>query len=147
MLLHFMKWIMQVWISLKLAGQANNQFNYLDVYGLLEHPKVVRKTMTTWCETVYNLKKSKQFQKISFTFLKIIFLNGPSRPLFRLSSFQASITIFTTNKCEKYPFSIRCRDLHPPPSEHESPPITTRPGFPPLQILFVQYFISKGLNE
>ena len=29
---------------------------------------------------------------------------------------------------EKCPSSIRCRDSNPQPSEHESPPITTRPG-------------------
>ena len=33
--------------------------------------------------------------------------------------------IFTTNMCEKCPSSIQLQDLNPPPSEHESPPITT----------------------
>ena len=33
---------------------------------------------------------------------------------------------------KKCPSSIRCWDSNPRPSEHESPPITTRPGFPPL---------------
>ena len=36
---------------------------------------------------------------------------------------------FTTYKCEKCPSSIQCRDSNPRPSEHESPLITTRPGF------------------
>ena len=46
------------------------------------------------------------------------------RPLFRLfSSFQTNITIFTKNKCEKCPFSIRCWDSNPQPLELESPPI------------------------
>ena len=30
-----------------------------------------------------------------------------------------------------FPFSIRCWDSNPRPVEHESPPITTRPGLPP----------------
>ena len=47
------------------------------------------------------------------------------------SSFQIQITIFTTNKCEKSPSSIQCWNSNPWPSEHESPPVTTRPGLPP----------------
>ena len=41
------------------------------------------------------------------------------------------ITNFTTNICEKCSSSIQCWDSNPRPSEHESPPITTRPGLPP----------------
>ena len=54
---------------------------------------------------------------------------GHPRPLFCLFlSFQTNITIFTTNKCEKWPFStLRCWNSNPRPSYHESPPITTRP--------------------
>ena len=44
-------------------------------------------------------------------------------------SFQTNIiTIFTTNMCEKCPFSMRCWDLNLRPLQHEPPPITTRPG-------------------
>ena len=43
-------------------------------------------------------------------------------------SFQTNIvTIFATNKCEKCPSSIRCRDSNSQPSDYESPPLTTRP--------------------
>ena len=49
---------------------------------------------------------------------------------FLFSSFQANITIFTPNICEKYPFSIRDRNLNPQLSDYESPPITTRPELP-----------------
>ena len=48
-------------------------------------------------------------------------------------SFQTHITIFTTNKCEKCPSSIRCRDSNSRPSDFESLPVTTRPGLPPIQ--------------
>ena len=62
------------------------------------------------------------------------------RPLFNLfSSFQTNITIFTSYICEKCPSSIQCLDSNPQPSEHESPPITTRPGLPSFQL---QLFIS-----
>ena len=57
---------------------------------------------------------------------------GHSRSLFRLFlSFQTFITIFTTKiLCEYCPFSILCWDSNTQPSEHEYPPITTRPGLP-----------------
>ena len=49
--------------------------------------------------------------------------------------FQTNIfKIFTTNKCEKCPSSIGCRDLNSQPSDYKSPPLTTRPGLPPKSI-------------
>ena len=48
------------------------------------------------------------------------------------------ITIFTTNICEKCPSSIGSWDLNPRPLEHESPPVTTRPGLPPFHTLVWQ---------
>ena len=71
-------------------------------------------------------------------------MNQP-RPLFRLfSSFQTNNTIFTTNKCEKCPSSIRRWDSNSQPSDSvspplttESPPLTTRPGVLPYQFEFV----------
>ena len=55
-------------------------------------------------------------------------------PLFRLFlSLQTHITNFTTNTyVKKCPSSIRCWDSNSWPLEHESPPITTRPGLLPL---------------
>ena len=59
------------------------------------------------------------------------FLNGPTPASFCLFSiFSNKQYNFTTNICEKCPCSIRCRDSNPQPSEHESLPITTRPGLP-----------------
>ena len=53
-------------------------------------------------------------------------------------SFQTNITVFTINTREKSPSSIRCKDSNPQSLEHESPPITTRPGLPPKpRYLFV----------
>ena len=64
----------------------------------------------------------------------IIFLNGPSSAsfsfIFVFSNKQYnSLTIM----CEKmlWPSSIRHRDSNQRPLEHESLPITTRPGLPP----------------
>ena len=61
----------------------------------------------------------------------------PSRTLFHFILYtQTNIAIFTTNKCEKCQSSIQCWDLNPRPSQHESPPITTRPGLPPTKCIF-----------
>ena len=49
---------------------------------------------------------------------------------FRL--FKHTPQFFTTNKCENCPSSIWCWDSNSRSLEHESPPITTRPGLPPL---------------
>ena len=38
---------------------------------------------------------------------------------------------FTTNQCEKCPYSIRHRDLNSQSSEYESLPLTNRPELPP----------------
>ena len=69
---------------------------------------------------------------------------GHPCPLFCLfSSFQTNITIFTTINVKKCPSSIRCWDLNPQPSEHESPPITTRQVLPPNRNEpLVRYLIS-----
>ena len=50
-----------------------------------------------------------------------------------LLSFQTNNTIFTTNQCEKMvcSSSMQRQYSNPWPSEHESPPVTTRPGLPP----------------
>ena len=75
-----------------------------------------------------------------FQLIKLIFYNnGPCPTSFRLfSSFQTNIiAIFTTNKCEKFPSSKQCWDSNPQPLEHESPPITTRPGLPQTKIISV----------
>ena len=50
--------------------------------------------------------------------------------------FQTNITILTTNKREK----CSCWDSNLQPSEHGSPPITTRPGLPPPLFVFLIQF-------
>ena len=67
---------------------------------------------------------------------------GSPRPLLKFfSSFQTNInTFFTTKICEKCPSSIWCWDSNLQPSEHESPPITNRPGFHPKFMLFSKHF-------
>ena len=67
---------------------------------------------------------------VSIFFLK----NGPSPASFSFifGLFQTNITIFTTNQCEKCPSSLQCWDSNSRSSGYESPPITTRPGPPPL---------------
>ena len=64
------------------------------------------------------------------------FKNGPSPASisFIFELFQTNNTIFTTIQCEQMscPSSIRCRDSNTRPLDCESPPITTRPGLPPI---------------
>ena len=61
-------------------------------------------------------------------------------------SFQTHITIFTSNKCEKSSSSIWCRDSNSRPLDHESPPITTRPGLPlKSRHLFVAFLSPQVL--
>ena len=85
------------------------------------------------CFIIWYARRSCRPYLGAMFFLKM----GQPRPLFRLfSSFQTNITIFTTNKWEKYPFSIQRWDSNPRPLEYESPPMTTRPGLPPLPNIF-----------
>ena len=70
-----------------------------------------------------------------------VFKNGPTPASFigYFRSFQTKIsTVFTANLCEKCPSNIRCWDLNPWPSEHESPPITTRPRLPTCIVVLFQ---------
>ena len=55
-------------------------------------------------------------------------------------SFQTNIIILQKNKCEKCPSSIQCWDSNPRPLEHESPPITNKPGLPPS---YYFYYAAK----
>ena len=71
--------------------------------------------------------------------------NAPSRPLsslFLFSCFHTNVTILTTNKCEKFPSSIWWWDSNPWPSDHESPPITPRPGLP-VRSIFLHLKMSS----
>ena len=62
---------------------------------------------------------------------------GQPQPLFRLFSVFSNkhYNFLQQIYVKKCPSSLRCRDSNPRPSEHESPPITTRPGLPPSAIL------------
>ena len=74
-------------------------------------------------------------------FREVILKMGQPRPLFCLFlSFQTNNTILTTNKCKKCPSSIQRQDSNSQPSDYKSPPLTTRPGLPPLLKLFLPHF-------
>ena len=65
---------------------------------------------------------------------------GQPRPLFRLFSvfFKQTLLQFLQQiNVKKCPSSLRRRDSNPRPLDREPPPITTRPGLPPLILLFV----------
>ena len=46
----------------------------------------------------------------------------------------ANLQILQQINVKKCLSSIWCRDLNPRPLEHDSPPITTRPGLPPIMV-------------
>ena len=72
-----------------------------------------------------------------------LFLNGPTPAtfLFIFGLFkQTSLQFLQQIYVKKCPSSIQCWDLNPQPSGHESVPITTRPGLPPILPHLVEYF-------
>ena len=72
---------------------------------------------------------------LNFPFVFFIKMGQPW-PLFRLFSvFSNKHYKFLQQICEKCPSSIWCRDSNPRPLARESPPITTRPGLPPIFLL------------
>ena len=64
--------------------------------------------------------------------------NGPSPASFsfHFHLFPTNVTFFTTNECEKMSIQYMGYDSNPRSSEHESPPISTRPGLPPVSVLW-----------
>ena len=76
----------------------------------------------------------KECNDHSLTRTSLQFLNGPTRPLlsFIFDLFkQTSLQFLQQIYQKKCPSTIWCRNLNPQPLEHESPPITARPGLPP----------------
>ena len=59
-------------------------------------------------------------------------------------SFQTNDIKFTTNYSEKFPSSIRCQDSNSQPSEHESPPLTTRPRLPASAWMLFTFAVVKN---
>ena len=87
---------------------------------------------------VFEIKVAGAFKSFKFLHLILNFLNGPSQASFWF------IFVFSNkhyNFYNKYMLKnvhpvYRALDLNPRPSEHESPPTTTRPGLPPVHFLF-----------
>ena len=72
-----------------------------------------------------------------------IFIKKWANPSLFSFIFVFSNTLGTSNRYVKNcPSSILCRDSNSRPLEHESPPITTRPGLPPYD-LFLCFYILK----
>ena len=60
-------------------------------------------------------------------------------PLMDIFVFSNNHDNFYNKYFEKCPASIWCQDLNIQPSEHESTPITTRPGLPLNELQFFLY--------
>ena len=121
----------------------------MNLLGLKLITKCCAYTMLPNAISWYTYRYTKSSSKSFIFFAKSIKWANPSLFYHLFSSFQKLITIFTTNKCEKCPSSIRSRDLNSQLLEHESTPITIRPGLPPkvFQILTTsRWLLSKWLK-
>ena len=81
------------------------------------------------------------------TWVKSNFLKmGQPRPLlsFIFGLFELKLQFKQQICVKKYPSSLRCQDSNPQPSDHESPPITTRPGLPPSSNFLCKRFLKGG---
>ena len=80
-----------------------------------------------------------------------VFLNGPTPATFSFIFVFSNTHYNFYTKCiwKKCPSSKHCRDSNSWPLEHESPPITTRPGHPHSQPIHLIHFIafSRPLPE
>ena len=73
--------------------------------------------------------------------VSMFFLNGPFPASFCLfSSFQTNKQFLQQIYVKKCPSCVQCWDSNPQPSDHESPPITTRPGLPPFCVNILSLF-------
>ena len=137
------------------AGQARCSFSnkkcFSDIDNHHHHHHLGCKIVNEHSTYVSTFQCSKQATELAwenFSFFK----KGPTLASFMVyfRSFQTNIiTEITTNICEKYPSSLQCRDSNPRPSEHESPPITTRPGhlFICLCSAFSNNFTAKNVKN
>ena len=125
--------------------KINNIWSELSLIGTSSH-KHVSPVRTSF--------KSEHGVRVHVFFKKKM---GQPLPIFiYFWSFQTTNTSFTTNQCEKMssPSSIPCQDSNPRPLEHESSPITTRPGLPPerglvwlwLRISDLGYFLLQHVG-
>ena len=102
----------------------------------------------------WNVERLKQSWKISAAAFwpfraRSLFLMDQPWPLFHLFlSFQTHISNYATNAyVKKCPSSIWCQDSNSQPLEHESPPITTRPGLLPRSLQFYSLIMLFVKNE
>ena len=72
---------------------------------------------------------------------------GHARPLFVYFRLFKQALHFLQQICKKCHSSIWCRDSNPRPSEHKSPPITSRPGLPPLCQEILSATKVDGIHE
>ena len=116
-----------------ISGDAKNLFKtstWVDV----------KNCRTLWRFWSANIVENDDIWKRRFG--RIAFFNSPSPILFSFIFGLCKQTNYTIlQKMTKCPYSIQCYDLNPIPPEHESPPITTRPGLPPQGL---QFFNARG---
>ena len=79
----------------------------------------------------------------------MVLKNGPTLGLFFVyfRSFQTNNAIFTTNQCKKCPSTIPRWDSNQHHLEHESSPLTTRPGLPPFFQSMIAMFLWNHMGK
>ena len=94
--------------------------------------------MAAWTTTLHKPGRAKfcstKWRSVWYKSFFIQKWDNPGLFFFYFWSFQTNSTIFTTNQCENMacPSSIRHWDSNQWPLKHESSPITTKPGLPPI---------------
>ena len=122
------------------AGWANEQSILLDGYGSTPLWFFDRKLLNVtgiepWTALVMRSLRPLRYYSATSKFLK----NEPFPVSFFVFSAFNKQTLqylqqYNVKKCTS---SIQCWDSNSPPLERKSPPITTRPGLPPPQILLI----------
>ena len=100
--------------------------------------------------SLHSCQNVKQFTIVNYdsTLIIYIFFSKMGHPgLFfcLFSSFQANNTIVIQINAKKYSSSIRCWYLNL--LDHNSPPVTTRPGLPPMQFFKLARLYSQKLRS
>ena len=106
--------------------------------------KIARVRIRTWVFWSRKWPFCKLHQNQVFEF---VFINGLSLASFCFFHlFKLTFKFLQQIYVKKCPSYIWCWDSNPWPSVHESPPITTRPGLPPILVwLWVDPFVHLHL--
>ena len=115
--------------KIRLNAAENRQVNITFSLVLDQRTKTALKHFNL-CGPIFHLPQPQiNWFSVALTFFKK--WANPGLFLYLFLSFQTTLQILQHINEKKCPSSILCWDSNSQPLEHESPPITTRPGLPP----------------